>query len=122
MKLQPHCAATPLFSMKTVSLVSRQSCGSIDSDAWSKQALTYLYNLSPFGNQADGLVTVDPVACITGLQRLVSYDPVKDKEKIMQTKLMLESDFQKAQDEITELVQEKRRNFDRRVSVLLAAF
>ena len=35
-----HFRVTPLFSMRTVSLASSQSCCSIDNDAWSKGALT----------------------------------------------------------------------------------
>ena len=34
--LQPHSLATPLFSMKTESLASLQSCRDIDADAWCK--------------------------------------------------------------------------------------
>ena len=34
-----HFQATPLFSMRTVSLASSQSCRSVDSDAWCKQTL-----------------------------------------------------------------------------------
>ena len=38
--LQPHSGASPLFSMRTESLVSSQSCRSVDPDTWCKQALT----------------------------------------------------------------------------------
>ena len=38
-RLQPHSGATPLFSMRTISLASLQSCSSIDADAWCKRAL-----------------------------------------------------------------------------------
>ena len=35
-----HFQATPLFSMKTESHASSQSCRNIDADAWCKQTLT----------------------------------------------------------------------------------
>ena len=37
--LQSHSGATPLFSMRTGSQVSLQSCCSVDADAWCKWAL-----------------------------------------------------------------------------------
>ena len=37
--LQLQSGVTPLFSMRTVLLVSLQSCHNIDADAWCKQAL-----------------------------------------------------------------------------------
>ena len=37
--LQPHSGVTPLFSMRTVSLASSQSCRSVDADAWYKRGL-----------------------------------------------------------------------------------
>ena len=41
-RLQPHSGVTPLFSIRTESLVSSQSCGRIDADAWCKRALKCL--------------------------------------------------------------------------------
>ena len=38
--LQLQSGVTPLFSMRTVLLVSLQSCHSIEADAWNKQTLT----------------------------------------------------------------------------------
>ena len=38
-----HSVVTPLFSMRTGSLVSSQTCRSVDADAWCKRALTNLY-------------------------------------------------------------------------------
>ena len=43
--LLPQSGATPLFSMRTISLVSSQSCRSNDADAWCKRALTADQNL-----------------------------------------------------------------------------
>ena len=40
--LQPQSEATPLFSMRTESLASSQSCHSVDTDAWCKWAFTHL--------------------------------------------------------------------------------
>ena len=37
--LQPHSGVTPLFSLRTVSLASSQSCWSVDTDAWYKWGL-----------------------------------------------------------------------------------
>ena len=39
--LQPNSGVTPLFSMRTVSLASSQSCCCIDADAGCKQALNF---------------------------------------------------------------------------------
>ena len=44
--LQPHSGVTPLFSMRTVSLASLQSCRSNDIDAWCKRALTVTLTFS----------------------------------------------------------------------------
>ena len=41
-RLQPHSGVTPLFSIRTESLVSSQSCRCIDADAWCKRALKCL--------------------------------------------------------------------------------
>ena len=38
--LQLYSGATPLFSMRTVSLASLQSCRSVDADAWCVHTLT----------------------------------------------------------------------------------
>ena len=38
-RLQPHSGVTPLFSMRTESQESSQSCCSVDADAWCKRAL-----------------------------------------------------------------------------------
>ena len=37
--LQSHFEVTPLFSMRTESLTSLQSCRSVDADAWCKWAI-----------------------------------------------------------------------------------
>ena len=37
--LQPHSGVTPLFSLRTVSIASSQSCWSVDTDAWYKWGL-----------------------------------------------------------------------------------
>ena len=43
---QLHSEETPLFSMRTVSLASSQSCGSVGSDVWCKRALKTKFWLS----------------------------------------------------------------------------
>ena len=50
--LQPQSGATPLFSMRTVSLASWQSCRSIDIAAWCKQ--TFSGNGNFDGQNRDG--------------------------------------------------------------------
>ena len=40
--LQSKSGATPLFSMRTESQASSQSCHSVDADAWYKRTLTHL--------------------------------------------------------------------------------
>ena len=44
--LQTYSGVTPLFSMRTESQVSSQSCHSIDADAWCKWALTVLKSVN----------------------------------------------------------------------------
>ena len=46
--VKPHSGLTPLFPIKTVSLVSLQSCRSTDSDAWCKWALIRYISIIPF--------------------------------------------------------------------------
>ena len=48
--LQPHSGVAPLFSMRTVSLASSQSCRSFDANARCDQGLKYTHSskdLSP---------------------------------------------------------------------------
>ena len=46
--LQPQSGATPLVSIRTVSLASSRSCDSIDADTWCKQALNMVIRWLPF--------------------------------------------------------------------------
>ena len=41
-RLRPYSGVTPLFSIRTESLVSSQSCRRIDADAWCKRGLKCL--------------------------------------------------------------------------------
>ena len=58
-----HFQASPLISMRTESLVSSQSCGSIDADAWCKRGLAlcteYLSGMGLCLKAQDGLVLSD---------------------------------------------------------------
>ena len=39
MNCNPHCTVTLLFTMRTESLASSQSCRSVDTDVWCKWGL-----------------------------------------------------------------------------------
>ena len=52
-----------------------------------------------------------------GLSKLVSYDPVEDKDAIAQEKRKLDQGVQQTQDKIVELVKKNRREFYRRASI-----
>ena len=55
--LQPHSGAPPLFSMRTESLASLQSCHSIDADAWCKPVLRFQqYILVDFSVQCQNVI------------------------------------------------------------------
>ena len=54
-RLQPQSGVTPLFSMRTVSLASSQSCCSVDADAWCKRDLNGVVIRSRFHTTCEGV-------------------------------------------------------------------
>ena len=54
--------------------------------------------------------------CAAGLSRLLSFNPETDHDQIQRAMFSLTHDFEEAQDEIVDLVQKNKRDFDQRVS------
>ena len=61
--LQPHSEVAPLFSMRTESLASSQSCHSVDADAWCKQALIIVRPLASCPKEKEGRTLLEQSRC-----------------------------------------------------------